>query len=66
MSFIELTSVVTGTRMIVNLADIKRVVEEDDGCKIVTFESEEWVCSFSVQESYEKVREKIVNARRIG
>ena len=66
MCFIEVTSVVAGKRVIVNLADINYVIEEDDGCKIVTFETEKCVCSFLVKESYEKVREKIVNARRLG
>ena len=66
MSFIEVTSVVTGKRVTVNLADINRVIEEDDGCWIATFETKKTLWGFSVKESYEKVREKIVNARRIG
>lgn len=66
MSFIEVTVKGLARRTCINLAEIQRVIEEDDGCFIVTVENKNSFFGFSVKESYEKVREKIVNARRIG
>ncbi len=66
MYFIELTSRESGKKVTFNLSSVLRIIEEEEGCFIVTDEKRRGVYGVSVRETYVEVRLKIANVRRLG
>lgn len=66
MIFFEATLQGSGKRVTFNLAHVRRVIEQEDGCFILTLETKKDAYGVYVNENYEAIQKKIVNARCIG